>query len=180
MKNAIRNQYAELGVDAYYEQYGSVYENPHFEYIAQLLKQNETRIDYSNVLDLCCGGGEVTMILQDLGFSETVGCDPFTQAAFEKNTSKSALSLSFDDIIKGKLTPQYSAVICSFAMHLCPEKQLFSLVDALYRCTNQIIIITPHKRPELENLQNTALDFEDFVLTERGKKVRLKSYSPKI
>jgi hypothetical protein len=39
-----------------------------------------------------------------------------------------------------------------------------------------LIVITPHKRPELENLNGISLDFEDFTLTERGKKVRLKAY----
>jgi hypothetical protein len=39
------------------------------------------------------------------------------------------------------------------------------------------VIITPHKRPALENLAQVQLDFEDFALTKRGKKVKLKSYS---
>jgi SAM-dependent methyltransferase len=174
--DAIRNQYQELGVDAYYEQHGSVYENPHFRYIEALLQQNESRIDYSNILDLCCGGGEVCMIIQTLGYQDFVGCDPFTEAAFERNLNQKAINLSFDDILKGKLNGQYSAIICSFAMHLCPEKQLFSLAFELFQHTKMLIVITPHKRPELENLNGISLDFEDFTLTERGKKVRLKAY----
>ena len=174
--DAIRNQYQDLGVDAYYEQHGSVYENPHFQYIKTLLLQNETRIGYSNILDLCCGGGEVSMIVQTLGYQDFVGCDPFTTAAFERNLNQKAINLSFEDIIKGKLEGQYSAIICSFAMHLCPEKQLFSLAFELFQHTQMLVIITPHKRPELENLSGITLDFEDFTLTERGKKVRLKAY----
>jgi 2-polyprenyl-3-methyl-5-hydroxy-6-metoxy-1,4-benzoquinol methylase len=180
---AIRNEYADLGVENYYRNHADVYENPHFPYIQQLLEQNQQRIDYTKVLDLACGGGEVTLILRGLGFDNTIGCDPFTSLLFEKNTHQTCLALSFEDIIKGALTDneypnnEYTSIISSFAMHLCPEKQLFSLVAQLFNLTNNIVIITPHKRPELEKLANVNLDFEDFVLTERGKKVFLKSYN---
>ena len=203
---AIRNEYADLGVENYYRNHADVYENPHYPYIQQLLTQNQHRIDYSKTLDLACGGGEVTLILRGLGFDNSVGCDPFTNALFEKNTGKKCLELSFEDIIRGSLArysltryslfvdssdtritnnestsnestnPEYTSIISSFAMHLCPEKQLFPLVAQLFRLTKNIVIITPHKRPELEKLANISLLFEDFVLTERGKKVFLKSY----
>lgn len=183
---AIRNEYADLGVEGYYRNHGDVYENPHFPYIQQLLEQNQHRIDYSKTLDLACGGGEVTLILRGLGFDDTVGCDPFTYPLFEKNTGKECLTFSFEDIIKGVLSNnnttnyQFTTTISSFAMHLCPEKQLFPLVAQLFLCTKNIVIITPHKRPELEKLANVQLLFEDFVLTERGKKVFLKSYVEKM
>ena len=189
---AIRNEYADLGVENYYRNHGDVYENPHFPYIQQLLEQNKHRIDYNRTLDLACGGGEVTLILskspipseKGLGFPQTVGCDPFTHQLFEKNTGQTCLSFSFEDIIKGALTNNqspttnnhYTNIMCSFAMHLCPEKQLFPLVAQLFLVTKNIVIITPHKRPELEKLSNVTLTFEDFVLTKRGKKVFLKSY----
>ena len=181
---AIRNEYADLGVENYYRSHGDVYENPHYPYIQQLLEQNKHRIDYSQTLDLACGGGEVTLILRGLGFLQIVGCEPFTHQLFEKNTNQSCLSFSFEDIIKGALTNNqspitnnhYTSIISSFAMHLCPEKQLFPLVAQLFLVTKNIVIITPHKRPELEKLSNVTLAFEDFVLTKRGKKVFLKSY----
>ena len=50
------------------------------------------------------------------------------------------------------------------------------LVFQLFMLSDTIVIITPHKRPELENITNVELVFEDFVLTERGKKIVLKSY----
>jgi SAM-dependent methyltransferase len=184
---AIRNEYADLGVENYYRNHGDVYENPHFPYIQQLLEQNKHRIDYSHTLDLACGGGEVTLILRGLGFDDSVGCDPFTHLLFEQNTGKKdCLTLSFDDIIKGSISNHiitqspnhhFSSIISSFAMHLCPEKQLFPLVSQLFLWTKNIVIITPHKRPELEKLSNVTFLFEDFVLTKRGKKVFLKSYS---
>jgi hypothetical protein len=39
-----------------------------------------------------------------------------------------------------------------------------------------LVIITPHKRPELEKLQGIELLWEDAVETARGKKVRMKAY----
>jgi hypothetical protein len=208
LKKAIRDEYAEQGVDAYYRSHANVYENPHYPYIKSLLTQNQHRIDYSRVMDLSAGGGEVTEILRgllNLTQEETqqrfIGTDPFTFKLYEKNTGCPCLPLSFDDIVKGKLTfyqnfegdiqkikyktrqathsvfKPFSSIISSFAMHLCDEKQLYPLVNQLFTYSENIIIITPHKRPALENLTNVALNFEDFVLTERGKKVFLKSYS---
>jgi hypothetical protein len=66
MKKAIRDEYAEKGVEAFYKSHADVYENPHFKYIKALLEQNQHRIDCSKVLDFCSGGGEVTLILRGL------------------------------------------------------------------------------------------------------------------
>jgi SAM-dependent methyltransferase len=189
---AIRNEYAEQGVETFYKTNADVYENPHFPYIENLLQKNKERIDYTYILDFCCGGGEVTMALQKIGFSNSIGCDPFTHTLFEKNTKKVCFSYSFEDIVKGNFTfvlpnpetqnPKYdtpsvfSAIICSFAMHLCPDKMLQPLVLQLFSLAKYIVIITPHKRPELEKIEGIYLDFEDFVLTKRGKKVFLKIY----
>ena len=175
-KKAIRDHYTDLGVEEFYLQHGSDYVNPHVDQIQQLLTRNQHRIDYSAALDFCCGGGEVTSLLHQLGFTHTIGCDPFTEAAFEKNTGHQALDLSFMDVVRGKLAGRFSAVICSFAMHLCPADQLFMLCFQLFEVTSTIVIITPHKRPALETLEGVALIFEDYVLTQRGKKVRLKCY----
>ena len=195
MKKAIRTEYAEKGVEEYYKTHADVYENPHFPYIKSLLQQNEHRIDYARVLDFSSGGGEVTLILSELTLSDKemshkkkdnrfIGCDPFTFKLYEKNTGYRCLPLSFEDVVKGKMTPfitpsvliPFSAIICSFGMHLCPEKMLYSLVYQLFMYSKNIVIITPHKRPQLEKLSSVELAFDDFVLTERGKKVFLKSY----
>jgi hypothetical protein len=191
MKKAIREEYADHGVEAFYKTHAHVYENPHFLYIKSLLEKNKTRIDYSNVLDFCGGGGEVTIILQGMGFENAIGCDPFTFKLFEKNTGKKCWRFSFEEVVKRKLTAKYppssqeslqtvkkpfSAIICSFGMHLCPEKMLHPLVFQLFSLSEILVIITPHKRPVLENIEGVQLFFEDFTLTERGKKVFLKTY----
>lgn len=172
----IRDLYSEQGVERYYKKNGDRYENPHFPQIQALLLQNQERIDYAGVLDFCCGSGEVSQVLVAMGYPLPQASDPYTQKAYRKNFDQKCWNFSFEDVIKGKLTGQFSSIICSFAMHLCPEKQLYPLVYQLFQCTAQLIIITPHKRPELESLDGVELIFTDFALTERGKKVFLKSY----
>lgn len=174
--SAIRNEYEEHGVSGYYEQSGSHYTNPHFPQIRALLLENEYRIDYQHVLDFCCGSGEVSLVLKELGYPLPHASDPYTQEAYNKNFNQNCWNFTFEDVIKGKLQGEFSSIICSFAMHLCPEKQLYPLVYQLFQHSKQLIIITPHKRPELEMLSDVTLDFTDFTLTERGKKVFLKSY----
>ena len=107
----IRDQYADQGVENFYLEHGHDYVNPHFDQIKTLLVQNQHRIDYSLALDFCCGGGEVTTVLEELGFPDTVGCDPFTQQAFKNNTHKDALPLDFSNVIQGELTGNYLSLI---------------------------------------------------------------------
>jgi 2-polyprenyl-3-methyl-5-hydroxy-6-metoxy-1,4-benzoquinol methylase len=141
------------------------------------LLQNLHRIDTRRVLDFAAGGGEVTRVLQDAGVSDIEGCDPYTHRLYTRLTGGlPCREMSFMEVIRHGLEGQYSAIICSFAMHLCPEKELFSLCWNLLQAAPQLIIITPHKRPELERLSGFELDWTDFVNTERGKKIRIKAY----
>ena len=41
MKKAIREEYADKGVEAFYKTHANVYENPHFPYIKSLLEKNK-------------------------------------------------------------------------------------------------------------------------------------------
>ena len=174
---SIREEYETLGVDQYYETQSAKYSNPHLDQVRQLLSQNENKIDYSKILDLACGHGEVSQFIKEKGYNNFTGCDPYTWREFQIKLKSNCLRYSFEDIIRGKLEGKFSSIICSFAMHLCPEKQLYPLVNHLSTLSTQLIIITPHKRPVLENLDGVRLDFEDFCLTPKGKKVRLKAYS---
>lgn len=174
--DAIRNQYSKLGTTGYYQAFGKEYKNPHFQEIRALLLQNAHRIDYSRVLDFCCGSGEVSLVLHEVGYPLPLASDPYTTEAYRSNFNQDCLPLSFEEVIRGHLKGQFSAIICSFAMHLCPKKQLFPLSYQLFQCSPQLVIITPHKRPELALLEGISLDFTDFTLTDRGKKVFLKSY----
>lgn len=176
MDESIRNLYERLGVDAYYKKYGEFYENPHFEQIESLIVQNESKLDYSNILDFACGGGEICSIIKTLGYNKFTASDPYTAKLFEKQLQQTCLSWSFLDVVKGKLSGNYSCIICSFALHLCPENLLYDLAIQLFKVSPILVIITPHKRPQLEKFEGISLNFEDYCLTPKGKKVRLKAY----
>ena len=128
------------------------------------------------VLDFAAGGGEVTQVLRRLGAPNLMGCDPFTHTLFAKNTGLPCLQLAFKDVIRQGLPGTYSMIVSSFALHLCPPKDLFPLTWQLLQAAPLLVVLTPHKRPELENLTGIELAWQDFVTTERGKQVRLKAY----
>ncbi len=173
----ISDKYRKMGVEKYYARFGSSYTNPHYREVRLLLMNNASRLDYSNTLDFCCGAGEVSTVLEELGFSSFEGMDPFTEEAFKKNHDVPFFDSDFDTIIKEGLPGKYSSVICSFAMHLCPEEKLYPLCSKIFESSPSLVIITPHKRPDLSVVDGITLEFEDFVLTAKGKKVRLRTYS---
>jgi hypothetical protein len=177
---AIRNHYADLGVEGYYLAEGAGYSNPHFPQVRQLLIQNAHRIDFSHALDFCCGSGEVSRVVKELGFPLPAASDPYTGNAYSRNFGTPCLSFSFNDIIRGHLNANFSTIICSFALHLCPEKQLYPLVHALLCCAPQLVVISPHKRPDLSRISGISVEFEDVSPTDRGKNVFLKSYRKEI
>jgi hypothetical protein len=173
----IRKLYEHLGVDKYYKDYGNQYQNPHSQQIEELIIKNKNTLDYSAVLDFCAGGGEISWVLQELGYSNFIGSDPYTHQLYKKNLTQKCYQCSFDDVIKGKSEGKYSCIICSFAMHLCDEQKLYPLVIQLFQHSKSLVILTPHKRPELEHINGVELDFVDYAFTEKGKKVFLKHYT---
>ena len=68
----MRHNYESLGVDEFYKRHGKRYRNPHEIKINSALKKmlfnkhNEwiSEIDFSFILDLCCGSGEMTLFLK--------------------------------------------------------------------------------------------------------------------
>lgn len=173
----IRPLYDEHGAEGYYRAFSDAYENPHLPEICALLERNLERLDCSGtVLDFAAGGGEVATALQVLGVEHIVGCDPFTHALFERKTGLPCLQLDFKSVIRSGLPGPYSTIISSFALHLCPLKELFPLCWQLFQAAPLLVVITPHKRPELEKLPGVSLVWEDAVKTARGKKVRMKAY----
>ena len=127
-------------------------------------------------MDLCCGGGEVTKVLLERGFKNIKGTDPYMFKAYINNTKKQCTNLSFKDILQGKMTGRYTTIICSFALHLVDERDLFMIVNELFRHTETIVIIAPHKRPFLDRIEGVNLKFLDYSLTSKGKKVYLRAY----
>ncbi len=179
-KVKVRLLYEEHGAEDYYRTHAAEYSNPHEPQVRALLERNLHRLDCSGmVLDFAAGGGEVSAALQKLGAQNLMGCDPFTHALYEQKTKLPCLQLSFRDVLLNGLPQHYSLIVSSFAMHLCPAKDLYMLCWNLFQASPTLVIITPHKRPELELLPGIQLLWEDSVETEKGKKVRMKAYGMK-
>jgi len=166
---SIRKNYEEYGVENYYKEHAEYYKNHHYDQLKDLLIKNKDKIKNNKILDLCCGHGEVTSILLDLGFKNITGCDPYTSQYYKIKTNKYCYNYNFIDIINYKLEENFDCVICSFGMHLCLEKNLKILITSLkYLNIKDFIIITPHKRPNLDQFFDNK--YIDYSLTVKIKK----------
>ena len=170
----IRKEYEQRGVQGFYEQYGETYRNPHETIIHMALREglSSWQVDLSWVLDLACGSGEVTLALQALGCTKIDGIDPYTAEAYRARTGRLAETITFEQIAGGALEGRrYSLIVCSFALHLLPASRLPVLIYQLHRLAPGLIIITPHKRPQLREAWGWRL--EDEIVVER---VRARLY----
>jgi len=101
-----------------------------------------------------------------------LAADPYTAAAYRERTSLPCAPLSFKDISEGALSslvseeltaqdesseepllplPVVEMVICSFALHLVEgSSQLFSLLWELSLQTRWLVVLAPHKKPEIK------------------------------
>ncbi|MDX2039675.1 MAG: class I SAM-dependent methyltransferase [Acidobacteriota bacterium] len=175
--DAIRHQYQEHGVEEFYTQFGAEYRNPHELIIAEVLREAVSRsnLDLTQVLDLACGSGEVTLVLREFGAGQIDGVDPFTGDAYRTRTGKPAEAVSFEQIAAGALAGRrYSLVVCSFAMHLVAESWLPSLLFQLGEMSDCLLILTPHKRPELKAEWRWMLEGEFVIERVRARLYRLK------
>src|SRR5690242_2067210 len=66
---SIRGEYERHGAEAYYRRFGAEYRNPHEPIIGRALDAaiREWKPDFSHVLDLAAGSGEVTLLLRERG-----------------------------------------------------------------------------------------------------------------
>lgn len=167
----VRDEYSKHGVDEYYLKHGNEYENPHFETVKTLLQRESIS---GLVLDLACGNGEATMCLDSSEVS-VVGCDPYLYDQYIANVDNICYNYSFDDVIDGKLeNHDFDVVICSFAMHLCDSSKLNALLYQLARISRELIILTPNKKPEIND--NYWLQWKEVLLD----RVRMRRYSSKL
>lgn len=176
---SIHGEYVEHGVRGYYAQHGASYRNPHEPIIRELLAVavNQWSLDLSHVLDLACGSGEVTMALRDVAGDNCVGqidgIDPYTGTAYQARAGKAAEAIGFEQIVGGALGERtYSLIVCSFALHLVAESWLPALCYQLGQVSRTLIVLTPHKRPELRPAWGWLLAEE--VL---HKRVRMRRYA---
>ena len=152
MSTGIRGEYEAQGVELYYATSGATYRNPHETAVRAIIAEATAawRPDLGAVLDLACGSGEATLVLRELGAVSIDGIDPYTGEAYRARTGNRAEPLSFEDIACGALCGRhYTLIVCSFAMHLIAESWLPALLAQLGQIAGQMLIITPHKRPEI-------------------------------
>lgn len=173
-EKAIRKEYEQHSVRGFYEQYGKDYRNPHEAAIRAVLREGLSRwqVDLGHVLDLACGSGEVTLALQEMSCTNIDGIDPYTVEAYRGRTGKLAEAFTFEQIGDGVLEGRrYSLIVCSFGLHLLAPSRLPAVAYQLHRVAPAMIIITPHKRPQLRQAWGWRL--EDELLMER---VRARLY----
>jgi len=154
MNNSIRKSYEENGVKNFYLHSGNHYTNPHIKDVQLCLREsvNSWNLPTTSILDLACGSGEVSECFNP---DNVTGIDPYTQEAYFKRIGKHPLSYSFDDIINGALIDhRYNLIICSYALHLIEESKLPSLCYALAQISNKMLIISPHKKPNIKYAWN--------------------------
>ena len=150
---AIRAGYEQYGVEGFYQRFGARYRNPHERVIGAALKAAVARWDLplDHVLDLACGSGEVTLALRELGGGVIDGIDPYTQHAYAERTGQAAEPITFEQIATGALADRsYSTIVCSFALHLVAISRLPALAAQLSLISTALLVLTPHKRPQLQ------------------------------
>jgi len=150
---SIREKYEEHGAAEYYRKFGDAYRNPHEPEIQDVISEalKTWPLDLSNVLDLAAGSGEVTRALAEHHDGKITGIDPFTAGAYAQRTGKPAEKFDFAQIAAGVLEGRrYSLIVCSFALHLCEPSRLPALAYRLAQISNNLLIITPHKRPHID------------------------------
>ena len=125
------------------------------------------------MLDLACGSGEITHYFQKLGFKHLSGIDPFTGPAYAARTGLEAVALSFSDIADGHLAgSQFDYIFCSFALHLAEPSRLPVLCHRLGEVGLHLVVLTPHKRPDIRAEWGWKMEREWLI-----DRVRLRFYS---
>ena len=176
---SVRSRYERHGADAYYREHAADYVNPHEREVVHSLGLARSRwgLDLSRVLDLACGSGEATLALRALGAGAVEGCDPFLFELYERRTGKPAERFSFEDVAGGALAGRaYSLVVCSFALHLAEPSRLPGVCYQLSLVSPVLIILTPHKRPEVR--PEWGWVFEDEFVWARVRTRLYRSTNP--
>lgn len=170
--DSIRREYERHGARDYYQRFGGEYRNPHEAIVVQCIAEAVRRwpLDLSHVLDLAAGSGEATLALRESGAGAIAGVDPYTADAYFARTGQSAEKFAFADIAAGALSGRrYGLIVCSFALHLCEISRLAGVAYALGRASDSLLILTPHKRPNLKKEWGWELADEFIIERVRGR-----------
>lgn len=176
---SIRSQYQRDGVVETYLRRAADYRNPHEGAVREALNAVLTRgaVAPGPAIDLACGSGEATLTLHERGFDPITGIDPYTGPAYLARTGRRAEDLSFEAIARGALDKRRAElIVCSYALHLCPGSWLPSLCLALARVAPRLIVITPHKKPEIDEAWGWRLDLELRHEEARGRLYRARFF----
>jgi hypothetical protein len=174
----VRDEYAAHpdGARGWYRDRGATYRNPHEDAVVAMIERSlRTHPDaYAGaVLDLAAGSGEVSAVLIAAGVTVDA-CDPYTSVAYEQRLSRRCEPWSFEDVAAGALgARRFSGIVCSYALHLCEQSWLPVLCAQMRLHTDRLVVITPHKRPELQPAWGWRLVDEHRDLAWR---VRLRHY----
>lgn len=167
---SIRNKYAEMGVNQYYKTNADTYQNPHETIIQSLIEASLYTVDYGdNVLDMCCGNGLITKILNH-HVKNIYGNDPFMQKQYIEQTEKNCFNYDFTQLSQNANLPKVDTIVCSFALHLCEKSLLPNVLYNFSLIADKLIIITPNKKPEI----NLFWTLENETIQD---KVRFRVYS---
>lgn len=151
--DSIRSKYQKYGVKNFYEWNFDQYNNPHEPIIQKSIKfvNDNWKVKFNKSLDLAAGTGEVSKTLIRLGYKNIDACDAYSSDYYETNTNIKCEKISFDDIINGALDDKkYDIIICSFALHLLEQSKLPIFLYKLTQISKQLLILSPHKRPEIK------------------------------
>jgi SAM-dependent methyltransferase len=171
---SMRGEYEKHGVRGYYQEFGAAYRNPHEFAVRQALHAAVATwaLDLSRVLDLACGSGEATLALREIGAGQIDGIDPYTTQAYQARTGAPAEPLTFEAVAAGALDGRrYSLIVCSYALHLLAPSRLPRLAYQLSRLAPALLVLTPHKRPDLRAEWGWRLAGE-----LRVERVRVRAY----
>ena len=171
----IRCEYEEAGTAAlFYLGKGAQYRNPQERDVRAMLRAQLTQAEVAHVLDLACGSGEATLEVVAMGGTSTC-VDPYCGAACTERTGLPCLASSFEDICHGKLhfePDSFSAIVCSFALHLLDESYLPALLAVVKSWSPVLIVLSPHKRPHIRPEWGWALQSEHV-----DNRVRFRRYA---
>lgn len=162
-------EYTKHGIAGFYKKYSTTYQNPHVEAIQTLVRKHCGA--HKRVLDLACGGGEVSLALP--GTEYVLGADPYTIDLYCEQTKRHAVKIDFRFIALGGLfvNPRFDAVVISYALHLLERSWRARLFFELSRLTPNLYIIAPMKK----QTSITATSWT-FVLSDLCERTHLAHY----
>lgn len=169
---AIRTAYEQYGIEAFYQNFGDRYRNPHEAIIFKIIAavHHQSQLNLTKVLDLASGSGEVTLALRALGYDQVDGIEPYAFKAYFERTGKPAEQYRFEEIEQGFLSGRsYTTIVCSFALHLVEPSRLPTLLYQLSRMAPSLLVITPHKRPEIRPQWGWRFCHEMLIERVRGR-----------